>query len=218
MGDKVKKKLSPIGYPGKAYLSNVEEKFRQATMEWHEKQDCLLRFMNLQNKINMLDILIRRILRHYDDIDPLDQNTVIFYKFLIDLESYFYLLTSVLDILAKITPYFYPSLGKKKTGYHNFTNELRYFKEQNSKNEYAEYLENNMHWYEEVKKHRNELTHSGALIMFPSSNNKWYFGTYRENKSIPNQEVKNFITDSYTNYIKFLIFYNKFFGARAFKP
>ena len=73
----------------------------------------------------------------------------------------------------------------------------------------------NLDWFEKDKKHRNELTHNGALIMFPSSNNKWFFGTHRNDKGfIPNYEIKQYITDSHTGFINFLLYYNSHFAKR----
>ena len=59
----------------------------------------------------------------------------------------------------------------------------------NKDEEYSKYLSNNLEWFCQVRKHRNELTHSGALFIFPRSKNEFFFGTKREKKEfVPNGE------------------------------
>lgn len=70
----------------------------------------------------------------------------------------------------------------------------------------------------ESEGHRNELTHNGALIIFPTSKKKFYFGTKRNEKgSIPNEEVETCIAETVQGFYDFLIFYNSHFGTKSGK-
>ena len=157
-------------------------------MEFYTKQDYLLRFFHLQDKFNMLQLIVERIKNEIKFLKPTKMNTRCYFYFLIDLEAYFYFLISTLDILAKLTPNFYSEWEGDKDTRRYFSHQREFFRQNPEKDpEYARYLNNKMEWFEKAKTHRNELTHNGALNVFPSSDNKYYFGTKRNEKgSIPN--------------------------------
>ena len=203
---------------GRAFLFNVEGKFLQAPMEHYTKQTILLRFFHLQQKFDMLQLIVKRIKNEIKFLEPTKQNTKRFFNFLIDLEAYFYLLTSTLDILTKLTPHFYSEWKGKNRTRKYFSSQIKFFKENPMKDpEYTRYLNENMGWFEKVRKHRNELTHNGALNIFFSSN-KLYFGTKRnKKKGITTEEVKTCIDETFQGFCKFLIYYNSHFGAKPLK-
>lgn len=219
-----------IGYR-KKFLFNIEFKFHQATkdMKHDLMQDYLFRFEYLSNKFDMLFLIVERIL-NVDYTKAKNMKTKTYFNFLIDLEAYFYLIVSTLDILAKITPYFYSEwIGKKETKRY-FSHQIKFLKENpNIDDEYAKYLNNNMEWFCKVRKHRNELTHRGALIIFPTSKNDFFFGTKREKKEfvpngeelevtqtyILNFEVKSFINETFQEFLNFLKYYNSYFANKS---
>ena len=203
---------------GRAFLFDVEGKFLQAPMEHYTKQDCLLRFFHLSEKFNMLQLIVERIKTEIKFLKPTKRNTKRYYYFLIDLEAYFYLLMSTLDIMAKLTPYFYSESRRNKIPRKYFSSQIQFFKENPMKEpEYTKYLNDNMKWFEKVREHRNELTHNGALNIFFSSN-KLYFGTKRNKKrGIPTEEVETCIDETFQGFCDFLIYYNSHFGAKPLK-
>ena len=200
---------------GRAFLFDVEEKFRQASMEHYTKQNQLLRLWHLQDKFDMLPLVVERIKNEISFLKATTMNTKRYFHFLIDLEAYFYLLISTLDILAKLTPNFYSEWEGDKDTRRYFSHQREFFIQNPEIDpEYARYLKDNMEWFEKVRGHRNELTHNGALIVFSSSNKKFYFGTKRNEKGfIPSEEVKTCITDTFQGFCNFLIYYNSHFGA-----
>ena len=203
---------------GRAFLFDLEGKFLQAPMEHYTQQDCLLRFYHLSEKFNMLQLIVERIKTEIKFLKSTKSNTKRYYYFLIDLEAYFYLLTSALDILAKLTPHFYSEWKGKSRTRKYFSSQIEFFKENPIKDpEYTRYLNENMGWFEKVRGHRNELTHNGALNIFFSSN-KLYFGTKRNKKrGIPTEEVETCIAETSQGFCDFLIYYNSHFGAKHLK-
>jgi len=201
---------------GEAFLFDVEARFRKASMDYHKKQEILLRFFHLQNKFNMLPLVVERIKDEIKFLKATMMNTKRYFHFLIDLEAYFYLLISTLDILAKLTPHFYSEWEGDKNTRRYFSHQKDFFRQNPDKDpEYARYLNNGMEWFEKAKTHRNQLTHNGALIIFPSSNKKYYFGTKRNKKGfIPNEEVQNCIEKTYEGFCNFLLYYNSHFGIK----
>jgi len=205
--------LDEDGFVGRAYLFDVEERFRQASMEYRTQQEFLLRFLHLQDKFNMLQLVVERIRNEIKFIRPLKMGTKRYFDFLIYLEAYFYFLISSLDILAKLTPRFYPELKGEAKRY--FSHQKAFFiKHPEKDQEFARYLENNTKWFDTVIKHRRELTHNGALIIFPSSTKSFYFGTIRNEKGfIPNEEIEAFVVETYKGFCDFLVYYNSHFGV-----
>ncbi len=205
---------------GRAFLFDIEEKFMQAPMEHYDQQDYLLRFWHLQDKFNMLQLIVEIIKNAVKSHKLAKMNNKLYFYFLIDLEAYFYLLVSTLDVLAKLTPNFYSEWKGDKRTQQYFSHQRKFFmQEQNSKKdpEYTTYLEDNMKWFKKVKGHRNELTHNGALIIFTRLK-KFYFGTKRNEKGfIPNEEVETCIAETFQGFCDFLIFYNSHFGTKSLK-
>ena len=204
---------------GRAFLFDVEERFRQAPIEHYTKQDYLLRFLHLQNKFNMLQLIVERIENAVKFRELARMNNKLYFRFLIDLEAYFYLLISTLDILAELTPNFYSEWEGNKNTRQYFSRQREFFIQNPEKDpEYAIYVRDNMEWFEKVRGHRNELTHNGALIIFPTSKKKFYFGTKRNEKGfIPNEEVETCIVETFQGFCNFLIYYNSHFGAKPLK-
>jgi len=207
------------GVSVRAFLFDVEKGFRQAPMEHYTKQDCLLRFFHLHHKFGMLQLIVERTKHEINFLKPTKMNTKLYFYFLIDLEAYFYVLISTFDIIAKLTPYFYSEWEGDKDTKRYFSHQIEFFKKNPMKDpKYTEYLNDNMKWFEKVREHRNELTHNGALYIFPTSKKKFYFGTKRNEKGfIPNEEVENCIAETFQGFCNFLIYYNSHFGAKRLK-
>lgn len=102
----------------------------------------------------MLQLIVERIRNTVKSPKLARMNNKLYFYFLIDLEVYFYLLVSTLDILAKLTPNFYSEWEGNKNTMQYFSHQRKLFmQKQNSKKdpEYTTYLEDNMNWYEKVK-------------------------------------------------------------------
>jgi hypothetical protein len=201
----------------RASLFDVEERFRQASIEYHTQQKFLLRFWHLQDKFNMLQLIVERIRDELKLMLPQKKNTKRYFHFLIYLEAYFYFLVSSLDILAKLAPCFYSKWEGNEESKKYFSHQRDFFKKHPEKDqEFARYLDTNMGWFDKVRLHRNELTHNGALFIFPTSTKKFYFGTIRNKKGfIPNEEVEACIVETFKGFCGFLIYYNSHFGAKT---
>lgn len=204
---------------GRAFLFKVQERFSQAPMKHSMQKECSLRFWHLQDKFNMLELIVGRIKNAVKSPELAKMNNRLYYYFLTDLEAYFYLLISTLDILAKLTPHFYSKWKGTKNTRRYFSHQREFFRKNPKKDQkYAKYLEDNMKWFEKARGHRNELTHNGALIIFPTSKKKFYFGTKRNKKGgIPNEEVETCIAETFQGFCDFLTFYNSHFGAKPLK-
>lgn len=204
---------------GRAYLFDVHLKFAKALSDHHLEQEYLLRFFNLQNKFTMLQLIVEKIKNAVKSPELAKKNNRLYYYFLTDLEAYFYLLISTLDILAKLTPHFYSKWEGDKDTRRYFSHQREFFRQNPRKDpKYARYLKDNMEWFKKVRGHRNELTHNGALIIFPASKKKFYFGTKRNEKGfIPNEEVETCIGETFQGFCDFLIFYNSHFGDKPLK-
>jgi len=205
---------------GRPFLFDVNERFRQASMKYRTQQEFLLRFLHLQDKFNMLQLVVERIRNEIQFIRPQKMYTKRYFHFLIYLEAYFYFLISSLDILAKLTPPFYPEWKGDRDTRRYFSHQRAFFIEYPEKDhEFARYLQNNTTWFDKVIKHRNELTHNGALIIFPSSTKSFYFGTKRNEKGfIPNEEIEACIVETFKGFCDFLTYYNSHFGILTPNP
>lgn len=140
--------------------------------------------------------------------------------FLIDLESFFYYAVSILDLVARLTLYFYPSAGndfKKKSAHFSWQREWLI----NNANmaldsEYKENLVDRTRWFVELNVHRGNLTHDTSLFFFWGQRPpRLFFGTKRNDKDfIQNQDALEYVNETANGLIEFLFYFNSYFSKR----
>jgi hypothetical protein len=83
-------------------------------------------------------------------------------------EAYFNAFYSFLQIIGKVTPYFYdPKTLKNEIPNRYFGSQIHYFKKEHPEvdYEYSNYLKNNMSWYYELINNRNAITHNASAFL-----------------------------------------------------
>lgn len=206
--------------PLRIFLDDIKTNLRKASLDSKGANEASFRLFQLYLKIGMLQVLTesigRQIQLHTSSLAK--QNNRRYYTFLAELEAYFYLIMSSLDMIARFTCHFYPEnlWIKHKEAKRYFSHQLDFFKNNKEKEpEYAKYLAENMKWFEKIRKHRNELTHNGALTLFFGADGKVYFGSEVDAKGfIPNEEIRLAITETYYGLCDFLAYYNRFFSTK----
>jgi len=225
--------------PMRGFLIDVWKKFSCAPLDYYVKNEGTLRLFQLGIKFAMLQVTVEEIKEtiHSRFSTLVQQNNRTFYGFLADLEIYFYLIQSSLDMIARFTCHFYPESHWKeikkdkkkrkeevtnKKAKENFTAQIAFIK-RNAENdpEYARYLAENLKWFEKAHKHRNELAHNCALTIFFSRDNvekrdKIYFGTKLggAHPRPEHEEVVKVIEETYQGFNDFIEYYNSFFSNK----
>jgi hypothetical protein len=140
-------------------------------------------------------------------------------------EAYLNALYSTLQIIAKLTPYFYKDYSP------SITMKCRYFSEQikwlrdngNADQEYLSYIENNLDsWYNTFSNYRNAITHrasffigfekDGSIVFLkpPEETEKLYW--IKSGK--PSDILEKYVNKSFQDFFNFLEFYFKHFRDR----
>lgn len=135
--------------------------------------------------------------------------------FMIDLESYFYHATSIMALVARLTPYFYPTFGTHMPS-KSFREQKKWFITNFEVDPtYTQILIQKTEWFHELRYHRVNLTHWSDLYIFWNSQaQRPYFGTYRNRAGfISNQDLLEYIKNSSGGLIEFLFSYNSHFSS-----
>ncbi|MFC2014157.1 hypothetical protein ACFLU8_04745 [Chloroflexota bacterium] len=138
--------------------------------------------------------------------------------FIIDLGSFFYYSISILDLLARLTPFFYPSSGsdiKKKSSHFSWQRDW-FSKNIDYDKECLENLIVRTSWFDELTEHRNNLTHdTGPFLFWGQKPPKLFFGTKRNEKEfIPNQDALEYVNKIANGLIEFLFYFNSYFSKK----
>jgi hypothetical protein len=136
--------------------------------------------------------------------------------FLIDLESFFHYSVSILDVIAKLTPYFYPS-QEKNIGQKSFRKLKLWFKRNSDiDHEFVQLLFEKTDWFYELHMHRSNLAHDTSIFFFWKEKPvKLFFGTKRNERNfIPNKNALEYVNSTANYLLEFLIFYNNYFSKR----
>jgi hypothetical protein len=181
---------------------------------WHKPHKYRTMVFLLGRKIENLVLIVRRL---RDSLNlPLQEGSVETKNkryIEIDVESFFYLSFSALDIIARLTPNFYKR-EEESIKSESFEKQKKWFMEHPKKDqEYSKYLSTNMAWFDDLKLHRDKLTHHHPLIIFQSAKGIVTFGTHRNEKGfINNYPVLNYVNDKASALLDFIYFYNRHFG------
>lgn len=131
------------------------------------------------------------------------------------LESFLYFLTSLFDILAKMTQYLYPA-HKTAIPKRYFVKQIRFFTqtEPECDNEYRMVLERNRQWIETVFKNRNTFAHDFApFFAFGDDGTVVFEHREPENSDLTRkrqfQSTKSYLKETLTNLYSFLGDYAK---------
>jgi hypothetical protein len=140
--------------------------------------------------------------------------------FLIGLESFFHYAISILDLVARLTPYFYPSAGAgfKKQSKH-FSWQKNWFIDNDNTALDFEYKENIIKrtcWFSDLNDHRGNLTHDTSIFFcWGQRPPKLFFGTKRNDRDfIPNQDALEYVNKTANGLIEFLLYFNSYFSKK----
>lgn len=147
-------------------------------------------------------------------------------------EAYLNAFYSLLQIIAKITPYFYGKekskvLGETTKGFgDNFGQLINYLKNKsNIDPEFSSYLREKLEWYETLRNNRHMITHEGSAFLGFAQDGKILFIDYPHPKKgfswfEPKKSTKglqNYLNQSFNDLFEFLDFCVKHFRQRL-KP
>ena len=126
------------------------------------------------------------------------------------LESFLYFLTSLFDILAKITLYFYPT-HRAAVPKHYFLRQIRFFTETEPALDarYRGVLENNRKWIETVFENRNAFAHNFApFFAFQNDGSVMFEHRKPENADLTRkkqfQSTRDYLMNTLTSLYAFL--------------
>lgn len=168
----------------------------------------------LGRKIENLVLIVRRL---RDSVNlPLQEGSVETKNkryIEIDIESFFHISFSTLDIIARLTPHFYKR-EEKGLKSQSFREQREWFIKHPEKDpKYSEYLRTNTSWFDDLQLHRDKLTHYHPLMTFQSKEDIVTFGSHRnENGWIDNYSVLKYANEKSNALLEFVIFYDRYFG------
>jgi hypothetical protein len=138
-------------------------------------------------------------------------------------EAYLNAFYSLLQIIAKITPYFYGNEKSKifpsSTYFGRLIDYLK--KHPNIDTDFSSYLNQRVRWYETLRNNRHMITHEGSAFLGFGQDGKIVFVDYpkkgfswfQPNKST--KDLESYLTQSFADLFDFLDFYVKHFRQRV---
>lgn len=135
-------------------------------------------------------------------------------------EAYLNAFYSFLQIIAKITPYFYDTKFAKGIPVSNFGKQRTYFKAHPEIDRvYANYLQNNMDWYDELICNRHAISHNvSAFLGFGEEEVEFI---HMQKKRIdyfesgkPSKKIEDYVQTNWIALLDFLDFYVDHFSTR----
>jgi len=209
---------------GVSLLSDIHQRIvedvRKAGSDTHKKTERYREYaFHIETKTYHLLLIVRRLREAVKSpfFRAAGVETKTIHYFLIDLESFFYFLQSTLDLVAKLTPYFYPS-GEKKIPHRSFRKMRKWFeKHADIDSEYSRNLIDRTSWFDELKKHRDYLAHNYSVSLFfgGAKSTKPYFGSGRNKQGfIPTKDALEYVDKSANDLIEFLNYLNSYFGQK----
>ncbi|MBI4286237.1 MAG: hypothetical protein HY670_10155 [Chloroflexi bacterium] len=175
---------------------------------------------DIETKANYLLLIISRLRETIKSpfFRPAGVRTRTIDYFLIDLETFLYYTISILDLVARLTPYFYPSSDSqfKHNSWH-FSWQRQWFRNNCSFDpEYRRNLMEMTPWFEELNEHRNNLAHDrSAFFLWGKNPPKLFFGTKRNSRDfIPNQDALQYANETANGLMEFLCYFNGYFGKK----
>ena len=136
-------------------------------------------------------------------------------------EAYLNALYSFLQIIGRLTPYFYDKKGlKKPIPVKFFALQINYFRDNPDVDpEYSNYLKNNMTWHDELSHNRHAVSHNvSAFLGFGEEEIEFIdmpkkrIDFFKNGK--PTKKLEEYILDNRDSLFKFLKFYVEPFSNR----
>ncbi len=195
----------------------TDEKIRLVVREFRRYREYVF---DIETKANYLLLIVARLRETSKSpfFRPAGVRTKAIDYFLIDLESFFYYAKSILDLVARLTPCFYPSHeGQLKKHSRYFANQKEWLcKNIDFDSEYTKNLIEMTLWFKDLSEHRNNLAHDRSLFFFWAKNPpRLFFGTKRNDKDfIPNQDALEYVNETASGLIEFLCYFNSYFGNK----
>lgn len=175
----------------------------------------------LNNRITYLALIVRRLRKAIDSAHKTLQLETMRLRYIeIDIEAFFHISYSLLNLLARLTPEFFekPIKGLKSGSFYE---QRKWFiKEENIRidPDYSEYLTNKTEWFEEFHCHRKQLAHYHPLLTFRSVPElELFFDTGERRGTEPNINVRDYINKTANGIINFVAFYNLHFGRNSLR-
>ncbi len=200
-----------------SFLININMYYSGKSSESSPSFDFKISF--LENQINRLILIVRRLRKHAK-LSPVNiQNTKTNAYAEIDIESFFHFTYSILNNIARLTSFFYPSkVGVKTESFHE---QKKFFLKPDNRNidqEYSKYLFEETSWVEDdFKTYREILSHHHPPMIVPTKDGfdlvirrkeqnkktgEWF---YHEKIPIYTDKIANKL-------LQFIEFYNKHFS------
>ena len=137
-------------------------------------------------------------------------------------EAYLNAFYSLLQIIGKITPYFYDKKKLKQPIPNNtFDEQFRYFANENPDvdPEYSSYLKKNMIWYDELMSNRHAITHNvSAFLGFGEKEIVFIHMPKRKidffEQGKPTKKLEEYILNNWNSLFDFFNFYVEHFSSR----
>jgi len=136
-------------------------------------------------------------------------------------EAYLNAFYSLLQIIGKITPYFYDKKKLKQLIPDDyFAKQISYFVNNNSVDpEYSSYLKNRMKWHDELMSNRHAITHNVSAFLGFGEREIVFINMpkrkidFFENGK-PTKKLEEYILNNWNSFFEFLNFYLEHFSSR----
>lgn len=191
--------------------------------------------MSFRSKMFSFEMMYRKTLKHIKELEEIYKRESAQGKILLEetgrawnksvafFEAYLNAFYSLLQIIAKITPYFYGNEKSKIFPSSKYFGRLiDYLKKHPSiDTDFSSYLKERVRWYETLRNNRHMITHEGSAFLGFGQDGKIIFIDYPEegfswfqpNKST--KDLESYLTQSFADLFEFLEFYVKHFRQRA---
>ena len=174
----------------------------------------------LNDRITYLALIVRRLRRA---LSKASKNTIletIQLRYIeIDIEAFFHIAYSLLNLIARLTPELVDETDKKGIPSKSFYEQRKWFmKVENADKdpEFSKYLKKETDWFEDFHFHRKQLAHYHPLITYrPIPELELYFNTEEKEGIMPNVKVSEFVNKTANGIVDFISFYNDHFGKES---
>jgi hypothetical protein len=137
-------------------------------------------------------------------------------------EAYLNAFYSLLQIIGKVTPYFYDKKKlKQPIPNDTFDKQFRYFANKNPDvdPEYSNYLKNNMIWYDELMNNRHAVTHNVSAFLGFGEREIVFIHMPKQRidffeKGKPTKKLEEYILNNWDSLFSFFNFYVEHFSSR----
>jgi len=195
--------------------------------------------MSFGIKMSSLEIMYRNTLKKSKELEEvakkeraeetvlLKETTKAWHESIAFFEAYLNAFYSLLQIIARVTPYFYEeekskSLRKIGKGFgDNFGKLIKFFEDNtNIDPEFSSHLTKKLGWYKILRNNRNMITHEGSAFLGFQKDGKIVFIDYPKRgfswfePKKSTRELEDYLGQSFNDLFDFLDFYLKHFRQR----